>query len=71
MPVLAPAGSTSFVHQISLGTRLVAPIPPRGQTPVAEHLLGLGSVKPNWMTPTSRSFGALTGGLPQILELPL
>jgi hypothetical protein len=31
MPVLAPAGSTPFVHPINLGTPLVAPIPPPGQ----------------------------------------
>jgi len=68
MPVLAPAGSTSFVHPISLGTRLVAPIPPPCQTPMAEHLLGLGSVMPNAMTPASPSFGTLTGALPQIVE---
>jgi hypothetical protein len=68
MPVLAPAGSTSFVHPISLGMRLVAPIPPLGQTPVAVHLLGLGSVMPNAMLPASPSFGTLTGALPQIVE---
>jgi len=32
MPVLAPAGSTPFVHPIDLGTPLVASIPPPGQT---------------------------------------
>ncbi len=68
MPVLAPAGSTSFVHPISLGTRLVAPIPPPGQTPMAEHLLGLGSGMPNGMAPASSLFGALTGALSQIVE---
>jgi hypothetical protein len=68
MPVLAPAGSTSFVHPISLGTPLVAPIPPPGQMPMAEHLLSLGSVMPNGVAPASPSFGALTGALSQILE---
>jgi hypothetical protein len=68
MPVLAPAGSTSFVHPISLGTPLVAPIPPPGQARMAEHLLGLGSVLPNAMVPASPLFGALTVALPQIVE---
>src|SRR5216683_681633 len=52
-PVLAPAGSTSIVLPISLSTPLVAPIPPPGQTPMAVHLLGLGSVMINAMLPAS------------------
>jgi hypothetical protein len=68
MPVLAPAGSMSFVDPISLGTRLVAPIPQPGQTPMAVHLLGLGSVIPNAMLLASPSFGTLTGALPRIVE---
>ena len=53
MPVLAPAGSTSFVDPISLGMPLVAPIPQPSQTPMAVHLLGLGSVIPNAMLPVT------------------
>jgi len=68
MPVLAPAGSTTFVHPISLGTPLVAPMPPPGQTRMAEHLLDPGSVMPNAMAPPSPSFGVLSGALPQIHE---
>ena len=47
---------------------LVAPIPQPSQTPMAVHLLGLGSVIPNAMLLASPSFGTLTGALPRIVE---
>jgi hypothetical protein len=68
MPVLASIGSTSFIHPISLGTPLVALMPPPGQMRMVEHLLDLGSVIPNVMAPPSPSFGVLAGALPQIHE---
>jgi hypothetical protein len=68
MPLLAPAGSTSFFLLISLSMPLVAQIPPPGWMSMAVHLLGLGSLISNTIVPPSPSFSALTGALPQIVD---